>query len=242
MIEAEHFSYAYGATLAVDDISFSLKAGEIVALIGPNGAGKSTTMKALTTLLRPCGGTIRIAGCDVAQNPAQARRRIGYLPEDNPLYGDMIVADALMSIARQREIPAHLREECVDEAAHLCALIPVMHRTIDTLSRGYRQRVGIAQAILHRPDALILDEATTGLDPNQIAEIRDLIIEIGAKRTVLISTHILQEVSAIAKRVILLNRGKIALDSPLQSALDGLRREGLSPDIETLFRRHTLSA
>ena len=241
MIEVEHFSYAYGSTRAVDDISFSLKTGEIVALIGPNGAGKSTTMKVLTTLLRPCAGIIRVAGYDVTQDAQLVRQNLGYLPEDNPLYDDMIVADALASIAQQRRIPAAQRRDSIDEAATLCAIAPVMHRTIDTLSRGYRQRVGIAQAILHRPNVLILDEATTGLDPNQIVEIRDLILQIGKQRTVLISTHILQEVSAIAKRVILLNRGKIALDAPLQTALDAIETQGLAPNIETLFRHYTKS-
>ena len=241
MIEVEHFSYAYGSTRAVDDISFSLKTGEIVALIGPNGAGKSTTMKVLTTLLRPCAGIIRVAGYDVTQDAQLVRQNLGYLPEDNPLYDDMIVADALASIAQQRRIPAAQRRDSIDEAATLCAITPVMHRTIDTLSRGYRQRVGIAQAILHRPNVLILDEATTGLDPNQIVEIRDLILQIGKQRTVLIATHILQEVSAIAKRVILLNRGKIALDAPLQTALDAIETQGLAPNIETLFRHYTKS-
>lgn len=241
MIEVEHFSYAYGSTRAVDDISFELQTGEIVALIGPNGAGKSTTMKALTTLLRPCAGSIRVSGYDVTKDPQAVRRNLGYLPEDNPLYDDMIVFDALKSIAQQRRIPPAQRRDSIDEAAELCAIAPVMHRTINTLSRGYRQRVGIAQAILHHPNVLILDEATTGLDPNQIVEIRDLILRIGQKRTVLISTHILQEVSAIAKRVILLHRGKIALDSSLHKALEDLKLQGITPNIETLFQHYTNS-
>ena len=198
-------------------------------------------MKVLTTLLRPCAGIIRVAGYDVTQDAQLVRQNLGYLPEDNPLYDDMIVADALASIAQQRRIPAAQRRDSIDEAATICAITPVMHSTIDTLSRGYRHRVGIAQAILHRPNVLILDEATTGLDPNQIVEIRDLILQIGKQRTVLISTHILQEVSAIAKRVILLNRGKIALDAPLQTALDAIETQGLAPNIETLFRHYTKS-
>lgn len=239
MIDVQHFSYDYGANRAVDDISFRLNSGEVVALIGPNGAGKSTTMKVLTTLLRPAAGIVRVAGFDVAQNPMKVRQNLGYLPEDNPLYDDMIVADALFSIAEQRGIPRADRDARVFDAASVCAILPIMHKTIDTLSRGYRQRVGLAQAILHKPNVLILDEATTGLDPNQIAEIRDLILEIGKQRTVLISTHILQEVSAIAKRVIILNHGKIAADGTLDALLAHLETLGQTPTIENLFRFYT---
>ena len=180
MIEVEHFSYAYGSTRAVDDISFSLKTGEIVALIGPNGAGKSTTMKVLTTLLRPCAGIIRVAGYDVTKDAQLVRQNLGYLPEDNPLYDDMIVADALASIAQQRRIPAAQRRDSIDEAATLCAITPVMHRTIDTLSRGYRQRVGIAQAILHHPNVLILDEPVSHLDARNNAIVADMVTRVAA--------------------------------------------------------------
>ena len=241
MIKVEHFTYDYGSHRAVDDISFDLKSGEIVALIGPNGAGKSTTMKVLTTLLRPCGGKVCVAGYDVTENPMRVRENMGYLPETNPLYGDMLVYDALASIAAQRHIPAKMRAEAIETAARQCSILDVMHRPIETLSRGYRQRVGIAQAIIHKPAVLILDEATTGLDPNQICEIRDLILEIGREKTVLISTHILQEVTAIAKRVILLNHGKIACDGPVGELLGsvGKKTGKSSASIEDLFAFYT---
>ena len=241
MIKVEHFSYQYGNHIAVDDISFELKKGEIVALIGPNGAGKSTTMKVLTTLLRPCSGKITVAGYDVEQNPFKVRENLGYLPETNPLYTDMLVYDALQSIAAQRLIPSEKQPEAIKLAAQQCGITEVMHRPIQTLSRGYRQRVGLAQAIIHQPQVLILDEATTGLDPNQIREIRDLIVTIGKDRTVLMSTHILQEVSAIAKRVIILNHGKIACDGNLTELLSQLsqtlERDNIS--IEDLFVHFT---
>ena len=241
MIKLEHFSYQYDNHIAVDDISFELKKGEIVAFIGPNGAGKSTTMKVLTTLLRPCSGKVTVAGYDVEQNPFQVRKNLGYLPETNPLYTDMLVYDALKSIAAQRLIPQSKRLEAIELAAQQCGILEVMHRSIQTLSRGYRQRVGLAQAILHQPQVLILDEATTGLDPNQIREIRDLIVTIGKDRTVLMSTHILQEVSAIAKRVIILNHGKIACDGEITDLLSQLsqtlKRDNVT--IEDLFVYHT---
>jgi len=241
MIEVEHFSYSYGSHLAVDDISFSLKEGEIVALIGPNGAGKSTTMKVLTTLLRPCAGRISIAGYDVVEQSVQARQHLGYLPETNPLYADMIVYDALKSVSQQRLIPKNKQDDAIWAAAHQCGIESVMHQTIETLSRGYRQRVGIAQAIIHNPSVLILDEATSGLDPNQIREIRDLIIQIGKEKTVLISTHILQEVTAIANRIILMNHGKIVCDGQIDELLAELsdHQHMDHPDVEDLFSFYT---
>ncbi len=241
MIKLEHFSYQYGNHTAVNDISFELQKGEIVALIGPNGAGKSTTMKVLTTLLRPCSGKVTVAGYDVEENPLKVRENLGYLPETNPLYTDMIVYDALLSIAAQRLVPPHKRQDAIQQAAHQCGILEVMHRPIYSLSRGYRQRVGLAQAILHQPQVLILDEATTGLDPNQIREIRDLIVKIGKDRTVLMSTHILQEVTAIAKRVIILNHGEIACDGEITDLLSQLsqtlKRDNIT--IEDLFVYHT---
>ena len=237
MIEVEHFSYSYGQHLAVDNISFKVSDGEIVALIGPNGAGKSTTMKVLTTLLRPCAGTVKVAGFDVEKDPEIVRQNLGYLPETNPLYLDMIVYDALESIAAQRKIPAKSRKQAIDLVARQCGIESVMHQTIDTLSRGYRQRVGIALAIILQPSVLILEEATTGLDPNQIREIRDLILEIGKHKTVLVSTHILQEVTAIAERVIILNQGKIACDDKISKLLElpELKTRYPNPTIEDLF-------
>ena len=240
MISVEHFSYQYGSHVAVRDISFSLQKGEVVALIGPNGAGKSTTMKVLTTLLRPCSGKILVAGHDVETEPMQVRENLGYLPETNPLYDDMIVYDALHSIAAQRHIPRACRDDAVAEVAKQCGIESVMHREISELSRGYRQRVGIAQAIIHHPAVLILDEATTGLDPNQIREIRDLILEIGKEKTVLMSTHILQEVTAIAKRLILLHRGQIACDGPIDALLETVSEKlHKKANLEDLFSYYT---
>lgn len=243
MLKIEHFSYDYGGHLAVDDISFELKTGEIAALIGPNGAGKSTTMKVLTTLMRPTSGKLTAAGYDVVEEPLKVRENLGYLPETNPLYDDMFVYEALESTAAQRRIPRKTRNQVIAETAEQCGLIDVIHCPIHTLSRGYRQRVGIAQAIIHKPAVLILDEATTGLDPNQIREIRDLILKIGRERTVLISTHILQEVTAIAKRVILLSHGHIACDGNIDELIKLVAQKMHKPDanIEDLFAFHTKS-
>jgi len=242
MIDVSHLSYDYGTVRAVDDISFHIPKGEIVALVGPNGAGKSTTMKILTTLLRPSAGNVRIAGYDVTQEPQEVRRRLGYLPENNPLYGDMLVFDALTSIARQRLLPRHQCADVVQRVAESCALLPVMHRYIGELSRGYRQRVGFAQAILHDPEVLILDEATTGLDPNQIRDIRDLILSIGQHRTILISTHILQEVHALASRLILIHQGKIACDGNINTLCQAIapKIKKTTPTLEDLFAFYTL--
>ena len=243
MIEVEHFSYCYGNNTAVDDISFKIDDGEIVALIGPNGAGKSTTMKVLTTLMQPSAGTIKVAGYDIVENPIKVRQNLGYLPENNPLYSDMLVYDALMSVAQQRQIQKNQRYDAVKNVAAQCGLNEVMHKPIDTLSKGYRQRVGIAQAIIHQPPVLILDEATTGLDPNQIREIRDLILQIGQHKTVLISTHILQEVTAIANRVIIMNHGKIVCNDKISDLLNTpeLIQKYPNPGIEDLFAFHTHS-
>ena len=242
MIEVEHFSYCYGNHTAVDDISFNIHDGEIVALIGPNGAGKSTTMKVLTTLMQPSAGKIKVAGYDIVDDPIKVRQNLGYLPENNPLYPDMLVYDALMSVAQQRNILKKHRNDAVKNVASQCGLNEVMHRPIETLSKGYKQRVGIAQAIIHKPPVLILDEATTGLDPNQIREIRDLILKIGQHKTVLISTHILQEVTAIANRVIIMNHGKIVCNDTITTLLNNpqLIQKYPNPGIEELFAFHTL--
>ena len=237
MIEVKHFSYVYGTQVAVDDISFTVPKGEIVALVGPNGAGKSTTMKVLTTLMKPACGEIRISGFDVVTQPARVREKLGYLPENNPLYGDMIVADALRSMAEQHFVPRKAIPDAVERVVRACDLRRVMHKQIDDLSKGYRQRVGIAQAIIHDPETLILDEATTGLDPNQVLDIRDLILDIGKDKTVLMSTHILQEVQATAKRIILLDHGKIVCDGRIDALLVEVAKQLEKPSatLEELF-------
>jgi len=211
MIEIEHVSRLYDSFKAVDDVSFSVRKGEIVGLLGPNGAGKTTTMRMITGFLDPTFGTVRIDGRDIAEDPKDSKRKIGYMPESAPLYGDMMVADYLAYVARVQGVDGAAK---VPPIAKQCGLEEVMHKDISALSRGYRQRVGLAHALIHDPEILILDEPTSGLDPNQIIEVRNLIKEIGKTRTVIISTHILSEVEMLCDRVIIISRGKIVADSP----------------------------
>lgn len=210
MITVENLTKRYGPTLAVDNISFEVHPREVVGFLGPNGAGKTTTMKMLTCFLRPDGGRATVGGYDVVDQSIEVRRHIGYLPENAPLYHEMEVRDYLMFMARVREIPLADRKPRVREMAEICGLGPMMLKPIGELSKGYRQRVGLAQSMLHRPDILILDEPTSGLDPNQIIEIRNLIKEIGREKTVILSTHILPEVQATCSRVLIISNGRIA--------------------------------
>jgi ABC-2 type transport system ATP-binding protein len=211
MIEVEKVSRSFGSFRAVDDISFSVRKGEIVGLLGPNGAGKTTTMRMITGFLDPSEGTILIDGRNIADNPNESKRKIGYMPESAPLYSDMIVEDYLAYVASVQGEDAGAK---VPRLAHLCGIAEVMHKNIGDLSRGYRQRVGLAHALMNDPEILILDEPTSGLDPNQIIEVRNLIKEIGKTRTVIISTHILSEVEMLCDRVIIISRGTIVADSP----------------------------
>ncbi len=212
MIEAVGLSKFYGDFAAVRDVTFSVHAGEIVAFLGPNGAGKSTTMKLLTGYLAPSAGRARIAGFDVAEERLKCAARLGYLPENGPLYPDMTPLGLLKFFGEARGMDrAHLKRR-IGEVVAQCALEDVLEKPIAKLSKGYRQRVGMAQVLLHEPDVLIMDEPTTGLDPNQIRDVRYLIREIGRTRTVLLSTHILQEVEAVAGRVILIHEGRIVFD------------------------------
>ena len=211
MIEVEQVSRAFGTFKAVDSISFSIKTGEIVGLLGPNGAGKTTTMRMITGFLDMDSGSIKIDGKDIRENPKESKRKIGYMPESAPLYSEMIVADYLEYVAQMQNVNP---KEKVPQLAKTCGLTDVMHKNISDLSRGYRQRVGLAHALMNDPEILILDEPTSGLDPNQIIEVRSLIKEIGKTRTVIISTHILSEVEMLCDRVIIISRGKIAADSP----------------------------
>lgn len=211
MIEVEQVSRTFGTFKAVDSISFSIKTGEIVGLLGPNGAGKTTTMRMITGFLDMDSGSIKIDGKDIRENPKESKRKIGYMPESAPLYGEMIVADYLEYVAQMQSVNP---KEKVPQLASVCGLTDVMHKNVSDLSRGYRQRVGLAHALMNDPEILILDEPTSGLDPNQIIEVRSLIKEIGKTRTVIISTHILSEVEMICDRVIIISRGKIAADSP----------------------------
>ncbi len=211
MIEVEKVSRAFGPFRAVDDISFSVKKGEIVGLLGPNGAGKTTTMRMITGFLVPTSGTIKIDGADIETDPEGAKRKIGYMPESAPLYSDMIVEDYLRYVAEVQGVDPGAK---VPRLCAMCGLAEVMHKNIGDLSRGYRQRVGLAHALMNDPEILILDEPTSGLDPNQIIEVRELIRDIGKTRTVIISTHILSEVEMLCDRVIIISRGKIVADSP----------------------------
>ena len=211
MIEVSHLSRNYGTFRAVNDVSFSIPTGQIVGLLGPNGAGKTTTMRMITGFLKPSGGTISIDGVNIEDASVASKRKIGYMPEAAPLYGDMIVEDYLRYIAyMQGENPDEKIPRLCDE----CGLKEVMDKNISELSRGYRQRVGLAHALMHDPEILILDEPTSGLDPNQIGEVRNLIREIGKTRTVIVSTHILGEVETLCSRVIIIANGKLVADSP----------------------------
>ena len=211
MIEVTNVTRYFGDFCAVDDLSFSISKGEIIGLLGPNGAGKTTTMRMITGYLSPSAGAVRIAGTDVQQDPEKVKNRIGYLPEMAPFYGDMMVYDFLRYAARMHGITDDVR---IGEVARMCALEEVMHKNIENLSRGYKQRVGLAFTLVHDPDILILDEPTSGLDPNQITEVRRLIKEIGKTKTVIISTHILPEVEGLCDRVMIINRGRLAADAP----------------------------
>ncbi|MFA6306286.1 MAG: ATP-binding cassette domain-containing protein [Patescibacteria group bacterium] len=209
MIEIKNLTKKFGQNSVLDDINFSVAKGEILGFLGPNGAGKSTTMKIITSFWAPTSGQVLIDGLDMAKDSLSARKKIGYLPETVPLYEDMRVFEYLKFIAEIRGLGEDEIKGRVKEVVAICGLSKVLRAPIEELSKGFRQRVGLAQAIMHRPDILILDEPTTGLDPNQIVEIRDLIKTIGREKTVIFSTHILSEVSATCDRVIIINNGKI---------------------------------
>lgn len=211
MIEVSNVSRVFGTFRAVNDVSFSIPTGQIVGLLGPNGAGKTTTMRMITGFLKPTSGTIKIDGTDITENPVESKRKIGYMPESAPLYGDMIVDDYLRYIARMQQQDENVK---VPLLCKECGLDEVMHKNIGELSRGYRQRVGLAHALMNDPEILILDEPTSGLDPNQVEDVRALIKEIGKTRTVIISTHILSEVEMLCSRVIIISGGKLVADSP----------------------------
>ena len=209
MIQVDHLTKHYGPVTAIQDVSFSVEKGQIVGFLGPNGAGKSTTMKILSCFMAPSGGTARIAGFDVFSDSLDVRRRIGYLPESAPLYVDLPVAWYLDFVAEIKGVSRSTRRARVAEVMERCFITDVQHRLIGKLSKGYRQRVGLAQALLGDPEVLILDEPTIGLDPKQIAEIRALIRSLAGEHTVILSTHILPEVSMVCDGVIIINRGRI---------------------------------
>ena len=213
MIEVSHVSRNFGDFRAVNDVSFSIPTGQIVGLLGPNGAGKTTTMRMITGFLAPSAGEIKIDGIDISENPVEAKKKIGYMPESAPLYGEMIVEDYLVYIAKMY---GQNPEEKVPLLCAECGLKEVMSKNISELSRGNRQRVALAHALMNDPEILILDEPTSGLDPNQVEDVRAIIREIGKTRTVIISTHILSEVETICSRAIIISGGKLVADSSIE--------------------------
>ncbi len=219
MIEIDHLRKLYGQFEAVRGISFTVNKGEILGFLGPNGAGKSTTMKVMTGLTPPSSGSVRIAGYDVLDDPLEVRRAIGFLPEHPPLYPEMIVSDYLRFTAELRLVPRSRVKKAVDQAIEACGLGEMRNRLVGNLSKGYRQRTGLAQAVIHEPRILILDEPTVGLDPNQVVEIRGIIRAIGQDRTVILSSHILPEVQATCQRVVIINRGSLVAEGKMEEIL-----------------------
>ena len=231
MIEVKGLIKTYGSKRAVDGVTFSVKRGDILGFLGPNGAGKSTTMKMITGFLRPDAGTATVDGIDVASDPVSVKRKLGYLPESAPAYPEMTVEEFLGFIAEVRGFrSAEARRAHVDRAINLTHLQPVRRQAIETLSKGFKQRVGFAQALLHDPPALVLDEPTDGLDPNQKNEVRSLIKNMAVEKAVILSTHILEEVEAICTRVIIISRGKVVADetpAKLQARQPGARLDAI---------------
>jgi ABC-2 type transport system ATP-binding protein len=234
MIEAVSLAKYYGDFAAVEDVSFTIPQGQVVAFLGPNGAGKSTTMKLLTGYLAPSKGIARIAGHDMATDRLAGSARLGYLPENGPLYPDMTPRSLLEFFADARGMGSQHKRQRIEAVVELCDLGAVIGKPIGKLSKGYRQRVGMAQVLLHEPDVLILDEPTAGLDPNQIRDVRRTIRTLGQSKTILLSTHILQEVEAIASRVLFITEGRLVFDGPVSELTAGGR------NLDTRF--HELSA
>jgi ABC-2 type transport system ATP-binding protein len=234
MIEAEGLSKHYGSFVAIRDVNMSIPAGQVVAFLGPNGAGKSTTLKILTGYLAPTAGTARIAGLDVTRDRIAAAERMGYLPENGPLYLDMTARETLTFLGRARGLDRARLDARLADVAETCALTSVLDKPARKLSHGYRQRIGMACALLHEPDVLILDEPTSGLDPNQIKQVRETLRAIGERKTILLSTHILQEVEAVADRVIMIAEGRIVFDG----TPDEFRERG-EDDMDRAFYRLT---
>ncbi|MHC4177978.1 MAG: ABC transporter ATP-binding protein [Planctomycetota bacterium] len=215
MIEARGLTKYFGSFAAVRDVSFEVPQGQVAAFLGPNGAGKSTTIRLLTGYLAPSGGQARIAGHDMSSDRLAAATRLGYLPENGPLYSDMSPRSLLEFFAKARGLSAARRSQRIEAVVELCDLGSVIGKPIGKLSRGYCQRVGMAQVLLHEPDVLVLDEPTAGLDPNQIREVRETIRKLGKSKTILLSTHILQEVEAMASRVLFIDEGRLVHDGPI---------------------------
>lgn len=223
MIEIRNLTKLYGERKAIDNLTFTVKKGEVMGFLGPNGAGKTTTMKIITGFMAPTSGEVKIAGFDVFEEPLEVKKRIGYLPETPPIYGDMVVRDFLSFVAQLKGIEKSQVKKYVDRAIEKTLLGEVSHRLIQNLSKGFRQRVGLAQAIVSDPEILILDEPTVGLDPRQVAEIRSLLNELRGSHTIILSTHILPEVQATCERVIIINKGRIVAEDTLSGLSNKLK-------------------
>ena len=235
MIKVEGLTKRYDRTVAVDNISFEVEKGQIVGFLGPNGAGKTTTMRVLTCFLPPTAGTANVAGFDVLEHPMEVKRHIGYLPETPPLYPEMEVIEYLKFVGRLKGIPSADIARRVDEVAQRCAITDVRTKLIGKLSKGYRQRVGLAQAIIHNPDVLILDEPTSGLDPKQIIEIRELLKTLSGDHTIILSTHILSEVEHSCERVIIINQGRLVAIDSVSNLTNRLRgAEAVALEVESV--------
>ena len=221
MIEVANLSKRYGDRAAIRDVSFTAQTGQILGFLGPNGAGKTTTMRIITGFMPATSGTVRVDGFDVFEQSSEVRRRIGYLPENPPLYNDMAAVPYLRFAAKLKGMNRAAIEDAIERVLHTCGLTEVRHRLLGHLSKGFRQRVGLAQALIHDPPVLILDEPTIGLDPRQIIEIRSLIRTLGGKRTVVLSTHILPEVSQVCDKVVIINDGRIVVEDTLANLTRG---------------------
>jgi ABC-2 type transport system ATP-binding protein len=234
MIEVKELRRSFGSVVAVDGISFEVEKGQVLGLLGPNGAGKTTAMRMLACFIRPDSGTASVCGHDILQNPIEVRRSLGYLAENSPAYPEMTVGGFLKFVCDVREIRGVARRRALDRIVPTCSIESVYHQTIETLSKGYKRRVGLAQALIHDPDVLILDEPTDGLDPNQKFEVRKLIDKMAKEKCIIISTHILEEVEAVCSRTIIIAKGKILVDS----TPDKLKEEH-ECSLDAVFRRIT---
>jgi ABC-2 type transport system ATP-binding protein len=234
MIEVKELRRSFGPVIAVDGISFNVEKGQVLGLLGPNGAGKSTAMRMLACFLQPDSGTATILGYDILQNPIEVRRSIGYLAENVPAYNEMTVGSFLSFVCDARQIKGKERKRALDRIVPMCSIESVYHQTIETLSKGYKRRVGLAQALIHDPDVLILDEPTDGLDPNQKYEVRKLINKMSKNKCIIVSTHILEEVEAVCSRTIIIARGRVLVDSTPKAL-----KEKYQCGLDAVFRRIT---
>ena len=237
LIEVDKLTKSFGPFIAVDDISFSLKRGEVLGFLGPNGAGKTTTMRMITGFLTPTKGKISVCGNDVAENPIEIKEKIGYVPEGAPLYGEMTVMNFLKFIADVRKIPKNKVDNAIHNAIKKLGLELVLYQQVETLSKGYKRRVGLSQAIIHDPDVLILDEPTDGLDPNQKHEVRKLIKEMASTKAIIISTHILEEVDAVCTRAMIIANGRMVVDKTPKDLLLGAPK---GASLDDVFRTLTI--